>query len=185
MSPGEDPSQSVPLGRLVGAHGLRGEVRVRYFGDGPDNLLALDEVRLTESPEALTATVYKVLGVGSGRKGEIRLALEGVSDRDQAVQLRGLWVMVEADALEPLAEGEYYWHELVGCRVETSDGREVGVVKEILETGAHDVLVVEDATGRSQLIPTAREIMTEVDLEARRVIIDALPGLVDFGDEDE
>ena len=80
---------------------------------------------------------------------------------------------------QPLQDGEYYWHQLVGCRVESREGRVVGTVREIWETGAHDVLVVESVDGSQQLISTARELVPEIDLEAGRIVVASLPGLLD------
>ena len=119
---------------------------------------------------------FAVKGVGSGRAREARLALEGVQDRDAAQELKGLLVLGITENLEPLPEGEYYWHELVGCRVESREGRVIGTVREIWETGAHDVLVVEAEDGRQHLISTARELVPEIDPEAGRIVIQSLPG---------
>ena len=83
------------------------------------------------------------------------------------------------DQLGPLAAGEYYQYELVGCRVEDGEGRVLGVVSGIWETGAPDVLVVVDAARREILIPAAREILREVDVSARRITIDPPAGLLD------
>jgi 16S rRNA processing protein RimM len=172
----------VELGRVVGAHGLRGELRVRLFGDGPDNLALQEFVWLGDDRDDATARSYRVLGTGSGRTGEIRLAIEGVGDRDGALALRGLVVLVAPGDLSPLEEGEFYWHELIGCRVETGSGELIGEVAELWSTGPHDVLVVRGEEGRQILVPTAREIMTDVDPEARRIVIDPPDGLIDTKD---
>ena len=87
--------------------------------------------------------------------------------------------MVEASQLAPLADDEYYWHELIGFRVETLEGQLVGEVVEIWDTGGHDILVVRGESGPQKLIPTAREIMKKVNPERRLIVIDALPGLID------
>ena len=109
----------------------------------------------------------------------------------------------EAD-LEALPADEYYWHQLVGCRVEEQvaeqdqereegheeegsevRGRAIGNVVEIWETGAHDVLVVRDDKGRQHLIPTAREFMQQVDLEERRIVVRLLPGLLELSEDED
>jgi 16S rRNA processing protein RimM len=172
----------VVLGRIAGAHALGGEVRVRVFGDGPENLLRQPLVWLGEERDDPAARAYEVRAAEPGRPGEVRLALEGVGDRDAAAALRGLLVIGDPAELPRLAPGEYYFYELVGCRVEGRDGHPVGTVREIWDTGAHDVLVVEDAAGRRHLLPTARELMREVDLAARRIVVDIVPGLL--SDED-
>ncbi|MAJ59592.1 MAG: 16S rRNA processing protein RimM [bacterium TMED88] len=169
----------VEIGRVTGAHGLRGEVRVRWFGDGPETLLSLSEVRLGSSIEDPKPTRYPVHRVGTGRAGEVRLALEGVSDRDAAVALRGLLVLMDAEDLEPLGADDFYWHELIGCRVETTSGEAIGTVRELWDSGRHDVLVVERVGKGQVLIPTAREIMVQVDRESRRIVVQDIPGLID------
>ncbi len=169
----------VVLGRAVGAHGLRGEVRVRIFGDDLENLARHSEIWLASSESDPKPRGFVVKGVGSGRAREARLALEGVEDRDAAQELKGLLVLGTADNLEPLPEGEYYWHELVGCRVESREGRVIGTVREIWETGAHDVLVVEAEDGRQHLISPARELVPEIDPEAGRIVVQLLPGLLE------
>ena len=169
----------VVLGRAVGAHGLRGELRVRIFGDGLDNLARHPDVWLASGESDAKPRRFVVKGVGSGRAREARLALEGVEDRDAAQELKGLLVLGRVENLEPLPEGEYYWHELVGCRVESQEGRVIGTVREIWETGAHDVLVVEAEDGRQHLISTARELVPVIDPAAGRIVIELLPGLLE------
>ena len=169
----------VELGYVAGAHALKGELRVRWLGDGPENLLCAEFVWLGESRGDSAAPIYKVRDVGSGRHGEVRLKLEGVEDRTAAEGLRGRVVMVEASQLAPLADDEYYWHELIGFRVETLEGQLVGEVVEMWDTGGHDLLVVRGESGPQKLIPTAREIMKKVNPEQRLIVIDALPGLID------
>jgi 16S rRNA processing protein RimM len=175
----------VELGRIVGAHGIRGQVRVRYFGDGPDHLLDCQEVWLGSGKGDASPRRFDVISGGLGRGGEARLGLEGIDDRDVALELRGSLVLMREAELESLPEGEFYWHQLIGCRVELEDGRPVGVVREIWDTGAHDTLVVEDPRGKQQLLPTAKELMPLIDLEGKRIVIRNLPGLVDLGDESE
>ena len=115
----------------------------------------------------------------AGRRGEVRLALRGITDRDAAEALKGRLVAGDPEHLPPLPEGEFYWYELIGCRVLAAGGRSIGTVKKIWETGAHDVLVVEREDGRSCLVPTARALMKEVDIEAGRIVVEDLPGLFD------
>jgi len=183
----------VALGRVFGAHGLRGEIRVRVLGDHPGHLCRAKRVWLSGAQEPLQTAqpeppdepgqrdppLWTVLEARPGRPGEVRLRLEGVSDREEALALEGLWVLGEATDLEPLPEGEWYWYEVVGCRVEGDDGTQIGVVREIWETGAHDVLVVEGQDGRTRLVPAAETFLKEVDIRERRIVIEVIPGLLD------
>ncbi len=172
------PSREVELGRIVGAHGLRGELRVRWLGDGPENLLAARRVAVA-APGDAGPRDHEVKRTGTGRAGEVRLLLEGVESREAAEALRG---GIVRGATAPLPEGEHYWYELVDCAVETDAGRLVGRVREIWETGAHDVLVVERTDGATCLVPTARELLREIDVEAGRVVVEDRPGLFDAAD---
>lgn len=169
----------VVLGRVVGAHGIRGRVRVVCLGDGPENLLRASEIWLGRDEKDEQLRRYVVKAAGNARAGEVRLALDGVDDRDEAQALRGRLVMGPAESLEELPEGEYYWHQLIGCEVFGTDGQTVGTVKEMMETGAHDLFVVESAEGRRHLIPSAGDLVQEIDIEARRIVVELLPGILE------
>jgi len=157
-------------------------VRVRWLGDGPESLLSASRIVLGTDQDDAGRREYEVEKIGPGRPGEVRLALEGVETREAAEALRGRLVLGKAEDLPALPEGEHYWYELVGCDLETEDGRRVGRVREIWETGAHDVLVVDRDDGATCLVPTARELLREIDVEARRVVVEDRPGLFDPAD---
>ena len=170
--------QGVVLGRIVGVHGLRGELRVRLDATNY-NLRAATSVRLARAEGDPKTVEARVRAVGSGRGGEQRLALEGVESAEQASALRGLLVLARAEDLEPLAPGEYYQYELVGCRVEDGEGRELGVVKGFWDTGGPGLLVVAAGEGPERLVPAAPEFLRKVDMASRCIVIEAPPGLFD------
>ena len=171
--------QRIVLGEIMGPHGLHGEVRVRIAGDGPELLLSAEAVWLGKSPTDPEARRYRVHGCGPGRKGEVRLRFDGVEGREAVGRLVGMLVTSPVTLLPELPAGEFYWHELIGCQVESEGGLQAGTVREIWQTGAHDVLVVEDEDGVRRLIPTAAELMKDVDLVARRIVVADLPGLLE------
>lgn len=181
----------VALGRVVGAHGLRGELRVRLLDEDDSNLRAAPRVILGREEGDPKAVEALVRAVGSGRRGEVRLALEGVDSREEALALRGCSVSVRSEHLAALGPGEYYQYELVGCRVEDADGRDLGVVTGIWETGAPALLVVEAheardrEKGAERLIPAAPGILRDVDVEGRRIAIDAPAGLIESAADPE
>ncbi len=168
------------LGRIAGAHGLGGEVRIRFLGEDPENLERVGQIGLALDPEESQPVLHDVRGVrgGSGRR-ELIVELAGVEDRETAEGLRGRWVIVQSERLPALPEGEHYWHELVGCRVETTSGEEIGTVRELWETGGHDLLVIEGESAQRYLVPTAPDLMREVDVAARRIVIEPVPGLLE------
>jgi 16S rRNA processing protein RimM len=171
--------ERITLGRVIGAHGLRGELRVRLLDETDNNLRAMSSVWLAREEGDPKAVEARVRAVGSGRRGEARLALQGVDGREAAEALRGRLVQALVGQLGPLPAGEYYQYQLIGCRVEDGEGRVLGVVSGIWETGAPALLVVVDEAQREHLIPTASAILREVDVAARRITIDAPPGLIE------
>lgn len=171
--------ERIVLGEIRGAHGVHGDVRVRIAGDSPDNLMALESIWIGRTPSDPEARRYAVLGVGNARPGEVRIRIEGVSRREAVAPLIGRVITVPASTLPELPEGEFYWYEMIGCRVESESGQVAGVVREVWETGAHDVLLVEDEEGVRRLVPTAAALMKEVDLAARRIVVVDLPGLLE------
>jgi 16S rRNA processing protein RimM len=121
---------------------------------------------------------YEVVGAKPAGQGAFKLILEGVSDVDQAAALRGAIVMVSPAALPPTAPDEFYYFQALGCSVITTSGLPVGIVEEVFSNGANDVWVVR---GRSveYLVPVIRDVVKAMDLSERRVVIDAVPGLLD------
>ncbi len=101
----------------------------------------------------------------------VLIAFEGYEDRDQVAAFRNQYLYVRADELPPLPEGEYYHHQLLGLRVFDLQGNLLGVLSEILETGANDVYVVRDEGGSEILLPVIEGVILEVDLGARRLIV--------------
>ncbi len=167
------------LGRVLGAHGVLGWVRVRYTGDGPEHLIGIRQIKLADNEQGNAGTKYEIEEGGTGRAGEARLKLQGIATREAAQALLGRFVLGETAELEALPEGEFYWYQLVGCRVETEAGEPVGIVRELWETGAHDVLVIRSEDGRQILVPTAKELLPVIDLKEKRLVVAEIPGLIE------
>lgn len=161
-------SGRVALGRLVGVHGVRGWVKVESWTEPRDNLFQYEQWHL-ERNGASVASVRLIEGRPGGRG--LIAALEGVTDRDQARALMGTTVSVERAALPPPGEDEYYWVDLEGLAVHTTDGQRLGTVSHLFETGANDVMVVRGE--REHLIPFVPDTyVTAVDLEAGWLEVD-------------
>jgi 16S rRNA processing protein RimM len=163
------------IGYIAGSHGLHGALRVRT--DNPDSttLGALERL-LVET--AGGRREFKVLSVSALGGGHQRVVLEGIDDADAAQALRGGGVMVTAADLPPLKDGEFYYFQIAGAEVILTDGRRLGTIEDIMPTGGHDVWVVRDGQ-REVLVPVIADVVKAMDLEARRVTIEAVPGLLD------
>ena len=118
------------LGRVLGAHGIRGELRIQILGDSPEHLLEAERLVLSrEEDRGGNQHSFLVESVGNARPGEVKLCLGGLSDRDEAEAFRGSYVLADSQTLRRLGPDEFYWYQVVGCRVETKDGRIVGTVR--------------------------------------------------------
>ncbi|HVB79155.1 MAG TPA: ribosome maturation factor RimM [Candidatus Binataceae bacterium] len=165
------------IGYVAGSHGLHGALRVRTDDPGSTTLGSLGRL-LVETAGGGGRREFKVLGVSALSAGNQRVVLEGIGDADAAEALRGGVVMVAATDLPPLKEGEFYYFQLVGAEVMLTDGRRLGSIEDIMSTGAHDVWVVRDGE-REVLVPVIDDVVKAMDLAARRVTIEAVPGLLD------
>jgi 16S rRNA processing protein RimM len=154
-------SARVTLAAIAGAHGVRGEVRLKLFTDSLASLAAHEQVLVGGTPRRL-------LQVGGTAKSP-NARLEGIADRSAAEALRGTLIEVERDALPPLGEGEYYHADLVGLPCVDGQGAELGTVAAVENFGAGDLLEVELPTGKRSLIPFKPGI---ADLEEGRVVLD-------------
>jgi 16S rRNA processing protein RimM len=172
----EARKNGIPIGRVVGAHGLRGGLRVHYFSDAAENLLELKSVALARGEDDPEPQRFDVRAVAAGRPGELRVDLVGLRTRDEALARKGLLVIAAPGELRALGPGEYYGYQLLGCRVESQDGTAVGTLREIWETGASDLLVIADADGGQHLLPAA--FLRHFDAATRRIVVEILPGLL-------
>jgi 16S rRNA processing protein RimM len=173
--PGAPPDRLL-AGRITGAHGLRGGLRVRCAAGDAETLLEVESVFLGARPEA--ARRFEVRRAHPGRRGEVCLDLAGVASRSAAEALRGADLWIDPAQLAALPEGEYRAFQLVGCAVEDGAGRRLGTVRGVAGNGAQDVLVVEGEAGEAHLIPAVRQWWREVDLARRRIVVELPPGLL-------
>jgi 16S rRNA processing protein RimM len=167
------------VGRIVGTHGIRGEVKVLPNTDFPERRFA-PETRLYLQHAGQSAPIPVVVAKGRPHKKVYLLQFVGCERIEDVQQWRDAQVLVplaEA-ALDELDEDEYYFHQIIGCRVQTTEGRSVGEIKEILPLPANDVWVVKpDGGGKDILLPVVREFIKEIDLDERLITIAWMEGL--------
>ncbi len=168
----------VVVGRVARAHGNRGEVIVNPETDFPDiRFRTGSELRVRRGDAIGT---LKVEGVRS-HQGRPVVVFEGVSTMDEAEALAGAELRIAPEDLLPLSAGEFYRHELVGCRVETTDGREIGDVRRVEEGSGVDRLVVAGVLGEI-LVPLALDICVTIDAVERRIVIRPPEGLLELNE---
>jgi 16S rRNA processing protein RimM len=151
----------VTLAAITGAHGVRGEVRLKLFTDSIDSLKHHDRV-------LVGGAARRLLAVGGTAKSPTA-RLEGVADRNAAEALRGTLIEVDRDALPPLEDGEYYHADLIGLPCQDQTGATLGTVVAVENYGAGDLLEVENGDGRRSLIPFRKGI---ADRDGDCIILD-------------
>jgi 16S rRNA processing protein RimM len=172
IAPG-DAGDVVVVGRIAGAFGVRGWVRVQSFTDPPENLLEYDPWLLESSDGWRPAGRQQARSQSQGLVAELR----GVQDRDAAEALKGVLIGVPSSSLPGTGSDEYYWRDLIGLSVLDLDGEPLGRVVEMLATGANDVMVVAlEPGGERELIPFDRRYVPEVNLAGGFVRVDWVVG---------
>lgn len=190
-APAADRADVAPLylivARVMRAHGVQGEFSCEIITEFPERFKQTKRVFLSPpagpiSGEPLAGSTPQPYAVRQARLGQHRghpeliLSVEGVTDRDSAEAIRGWLVQVPASEAWKLPRGRFYWHQIVGLRVVTTDGEEIGTVAEILETGANDVYVVKSAQGE-RLIPAIKQVVKKIAPERGEMVVELLPGL--------
>ncbi|MBN1890665.1 MAG: 16S rRNA processing protein RimM [Thermoflexales bacterium] len=159
------------VARVGRAWGLRGEFKLQALAERPDELLRLGTLYLGESQTPCQVERFH------WHRAELLLKLVGCDDRSQAETLHGQLLRIRLEDAPPLGPNEYYCHQLLGLKVVTLEGEELGTLDAIWETGANDVYVVRGARGEI-LLPACSEVIRQIDLEHGLVLVHLLPGLL-------
>ncbi len=153
------------VGLVRGLHGLKGAVRLEILSDDPARFEPGSRLHLEGSDDPLTVAWSQ--GDGPG----ILVRFHEIATRSEAEGLRARYL--EADApTDALAEGEFYWHELLGVAVTTSDGQPLGTVRDVFRAGGGEVLVVDGAARGEVLVPAVGTVITELAPRADRIVVD-------------
>jgi 16S rRNA processing protein RimM len=156
----------VIMGRVAIPYGVKGWMKIQTFTENADTLADYAEWYVKRGNE------WQLYQVANAKLHTNSLVAElvGISDRDQALALKGCEIAVPADSLPEPAENEYYWTDLIGLSVVNLRGEAFGEVVQLLEAGAHDVMVVQGV--REHLIPFVGKVVQQVDLATKLITVD-------------
>ncbi len=171
-SPSTGEPDFLAVGKLRRPHGVRGEILMDVYTDFPERLLP--------GVVLYAGDQYKRLHLRSARwhGSALLVAFEEYSGREEVGELRNHVVYVPTGTRPPLPEGEFYHHQLIGMSVVEENGNLLGVVTEILETGANDILIVKTLESREVLLPVIDEVILAIDLARNEVRVYLIPGLI-------
>ncbi len=165
------------VGKLRRPHGVHGDVLMDVLTDFPERLRPGITLYIGEAHRPLTLLKARFHGTA------MRILFEGYTTPEAVGELRNELAFVRTDGIPSLPEGEYYQHQLLGLNVVGEAGQALGVIHEILQTGANDVLVVRPPAGPDMLLPLIDSVVLRIDLAADQVHVHLLPGLL--GEEEE
>ncbi|WP_455366812.1 ribosome maturation factor RimM [Kaarinaea lacus] len=162
--------QFIVVGKITSAFGVKGWLKIHSFTDPITNILRFNPWYLqTREPDSSWNSIKVMNGRAHGK--QVVVQLEGVNDRNQAELMRGLEIAVKREQLPDTENNEFYWIDLEGLKVINRDGKVLGVVKTLMETGANDVLVVQG--DKERLIPfVMNEFVLNVDLDSGTITVD-------------
>ena len=167
---------TVVVGKITKAHGVKGEVAVEVRSDNPDRFTDGATVFTQDGRELTMERVH-----AHGQRTLVRFA--GVTDRTAAEALAGTVLEIPESWLPELGDGEYWPFELEGCAIVTEAGLQLGIVSEVIPNPANDLWVAVDADGTETLVPALRDLIVEVDVAGKRILVRDVPGLTAPEDE--
>lgn len=163
------------IGKVIRPFGIRGEVHVHPITDHAGRFTEVDHLHLRGGVVPRTLRIERARISGN----RVILKVEGVDTRDQAERLRERLLYVDREHAAELAEGSYYYYDLLGCRVVTGEGEELGTVEDIQNFGSCDVYFVRGSGGRELALPAIRQVIRSIDLSRKRIEIDTVEGLLE------
>lgn len=176
MKKTDKTNETVLIGKVGSPVGIKGEVRITLYAQDSTNLKEGKVLLLERAGKTLNAAIKRV----RYQKDRPVVKLEGVDDRNMAEEIRGMEVSIYASDLEDLPEGEHYVRDLIGCRViNTKDGSEVGVLRDVIQNTAQSILEVVTAEDKTVLIPAVDAFLRNIDEEAGIIEVELIPGFLD------
>jgi len=164
---------------IIGAHGIKGAVKVKYFSDTPEYYLNAKLFFLETNGKLLSLNVLQILPATNGWI----IHFEELDSRNDVEKLKGCRLLLPDDQLKPLESNEVFMHQIIGCSVEDQKGRILGKISDFLETGANNVFEVQNGTSKF-MVPDVPHVVLELDLEAQQMIINPLQGMIEEVDQE-
>ena len=162
------------VGVITQTHGIRGEVKVFPTTDDVNRFKKLEEVTLANEKERLTMTIESVKFF----KQYVILKFDGYDSINDIEKYKGAKLLVSREKAVKLQKDEYFIADLIGLRVVTEEGEDFGVLKDVLETGANDVYIVEMTDGKEVLLPAIKDCIRDIDMDKQVITVHIMDGLL-------
>lgn len=162
------------IGQIVNTSGLKGEIKIKPFTDDITKFETLKTIYISLKNELKEFEIEKV----RYSKNMVFLKLKGIDTIEEAEGYRNLYLKIHRDSTKKLEQGSYYIVDIIGCNVYTEQEEVLGNIVDVFQTGSNDVYVVKNEEGRQILLPAIKEVIKEVDIENKRIIVNLLEGLM-------
>ena len=169
-----NPNDYLTVGRIVRPHGVKGQIEILPLTDSSQRFKTGTAFMLKPPAPGLNSVLLRDV---AWKKGRVLAAVEGVDDRDGAEALVGRELAIPQSQGDKPADA-YWHHDIIGCRVVTDTGRDLGRVTEIIRTGGHDIYAVGDK--RQYMLPVIKEVILTIDVEKKLITVKPLPGLLEL-----
>ena len=165
---------NLEIGQIVNTFGIKGMVKVKPF---TDDIRRFDELKTVYVEKNGNQTEYEIEEV-KYHKDMVLIKFKGIDKVEQAEILRNSYLTVSRDSVEKLEEGRYYIVDLLGLEVYTDEQVLLGTLEDIFNTGSNDIYVVKDKQGKQILLPAIQDVIKQIDIENKKIIVHLLPGLI-------
>ena len=165
---------NLEIGQIVNTFGIKGIVKVKPF---TDDIKRFDNLKTVYIEKNNTQKEYEIEEV-KYHKDMVLIKFKGVDTVEQAELLRNAYLTISRDSAEKLEEGRYYIVDMLGLEVYTDEQVLLGTLEDIFNTGSNDIYVVKDKQGKQILLPAIQDVIKQIDMENRKMIVHLLPGLV-------
>lgn len=162
------------IGQIVNTFGIKGMVKVKPFTDNIERFDNLEKIYIKNKSGQ---TEYKIQEV-KYHKNMVLIKFEGIENPEQADLLRNSYLIVDRETEEPLESGRYYIVDMIGLDVFTDDNEYLGKLEDIYNTGSNDIYVVKNELGKQVLLPAIEDVIKNIDMDNKKVIVHLIPGLV-------
>lgn len=166
----------VTIGQIIKSQGNKGEVRIFPLTDFPNRFEALDKVFLVKDENILEKKIETVR-IHNGKY--IAIKFTDINNIGEALKLKDYFVKIPRELKVPLEKDEYYIDELIGLRVKTKNGKELGILKTVQDTGGTDIFLIK-GDNKEYMIPASKEIIIKIDEDEKLMVVDPIPGLLDL-----
>ena len=165
---------NLEIGQIVNTFGIKGMVKVKPF---TDDIRRFDELKTVYVEKNGNQTEYEIEEV-KYHKDMVLIKFKSIDKIEQAEQLRNAYLTISRDSVEELEEGRYYIVDLLGLEVYTDEQVLLGILDDIFNTGSNDIYVVKDKQGKQILLPAIQDVIKQIDIENKKIIVHLLPGLL-------